>query len=619
MPSLESEEAKSQAAFQKRAGEFLWYVTQNQENPLTTIWGSYRNFDVYALALLALGGNEAEACRLLCGTLDMIDRNFDEERADSTKKWHLADFAMHPLLRAYFLHKDTQFPSDPVWERVATTARGFLFHYGDLSENHNFLHLTLRYLVGQTWPDALFADGRTGSQHQAEALPQIRAWMRNWVARGSAEWGADIYYNVNLLSLLNLYDFAEEVTVRQAAQGVLDLLALDEALDAFAGSSVGAARRSYAVYRMDVRQSPARSLHYLWFDLPGMTEPFNLHFIGGVIEAATSRYQPPAPIVWIANNRHASENNATHLTGIWAGSTAEYLGKHTLRLPSVMQSVMNSPGGGGRYTEHVWQVTMDEEALVFSNHPTLATTVHPEQNTLTWDKATALHAQPRPAEPPPGQPWYWTYANVPPGHDGDVRPGYWQGSTVGPRTFGVGALAFLIYQIPPTDPLPWAHVYLPRDAFDTVREEKNWVFLRKGNGYAALWIAGGYTPTTNGFWADRELKTESPHSALLSFIGDAHHDGDFESFTQRAYDLQPQWDPQVLSLSALLPKDGKRISVSYETGPKIEGVPLDTRGPRFETPWGSLPLGSSALHLQTPVGSYDLDLSDVLSDTEERG
>lgn len=450
---MSASDLSSPPMFSERALEFLQYVARHADNPMETVWGAYRTFDVYALAALAVG-EDATARRLLGETLDMIDRNFAEERANPTKKWHLADFAMHPLLRAYFQYRTTRFPEDPVWERIAHTAQGFLFHYGDLSENHNFLHLTLRYLVGQTWPEAIFTDGRTGREHLQEARVGIRHWMRDWAILGSAEWGADIYYNVNLLSLLNLYEFADDPSMCQAAQGLLDLMALDEALDAFVGSSVGAARRSYSVYRMDVRQSPARPLHYLWFNTHDAPEPFNLHFIGGVIQAAISDYRPPAPIVWIAQDRTPSENRATHIPGVWEGSTVDHLGKHTLRLPEVMQSVMQSPGGGGRYTEHVWQVTMGEEALVFSNHPTLVTPRHPEQNTLPLDEVYALYAEPRPTTGIPGGAWYWTYANVPPGHAGDVRPGYWQGSGTGPRSFGTGALAFLILQYSGYRPAP---------------------------------------------------------------------------------------------------------------------------------------------------------------------
>lgn len=36
------------------------------------------------------------------------------------------------------------------------------------------------------------------------------------------------------------------------------------------------------------------------------------------------------------------------------------------------------------------------------------------------------------------------------------------------------------------------------------------------------------------------------------------------------------------------------------------------RGARFETRWGKMPLGSASLQLRTPVGSYAVDLHDVL-------
>lgn len=218
------------AAFAKRASTWLRFVVENRDNPMQTVWGKYRDFDGYALACLTQNRDE-DARRLMMETLDMIDQNFADERKPNGDKWHLADFAMEPLLRAYFGYRPTHFPNDPVWQRVEKTAQNFLFHYGDLSENHNLLHLSLRYLTAQTWPNATFNDGRNGKAHLLEAEAQIRAWMNDWVRRGSTEWGADIYYNINLLALLNLYDFAREPGMKIAAQGMLDLFALDEALD----------------------------------------------------------------------------------------------------------------------------------------------------------------------------------------------------------------------------------------------------------------------------------------------------------------------------------------------------------------------------------------------------
>jgi hypothetical protein len=206
---------------------------------------------------------------------------------------------------------------------------------------------------------------------------------------------------------------------------------------------------------------------------------------------------------------------------------------------------------------------------------------------------------------------------MPPGHPGDVRPGYWQGNKVGPRSFGTGALAFLVFNIPANDPIPWAHVYLPRANFDTVREENNWIFLRKGDGYAALWLPSGYSTTDKGIWANSELKLNSPRAAVLSFIGNAARHGNFDNFIARARALQPQWNVETLTLSALSDeKDAaptERISVSYESGPSRGGQKIETRGARFQTPWGNMKLGSMTVRLHTPAGDYDLDLRSALN------
>ena len=590
-------------------------MVDNCDNPTATVWGKYRDFDCYALACLALGNHDADARRLLVETLDMIDHNFAVERAPNGDKWHLADFAMQPLLRAYSQYRASHFPDDSVWERLAQTAQTFLFHYGDLSENHNLLHLSLRYLVGQTWPNAVLNDGRTGRIHHAESEAEIRQWMNDWVRCGSGEWGADIYYNINLLALLNLYDFAQDPALRVAAQGMLDLFALDEALDSYAGGAVGAARRGYSVYRMDVRQSPSRPLQHLWFNAPTQSSPFTLNFIGGVIQAATSDYLPPAPIIWIANSRDSQENRTTHLRGLWPVESLESIGKHTLRLSAVMQSTMNSPGGGGRYTEHVWQITFDETALVFANHPLLPAdiVVAGGEQPQTVEQTLRRYAQSEPVTPTdPQGTWYWTYANMPPGHQGDARPGFWQGNGIRPRTFGEGKLAFAIFNIPADNPLPYAHLYLPCAEFDDLRAEGHWLSLRKGAGYAALWIPTGYTETQMGLWAHTEWKLNGHRSAVLSLIGDQQCDGDFDRFIARAQALQPQWDAASLTLSALPTPDAERLSVSYEGGPQRGTQPISTKGPRFETPWGSMPLGSRALTLDTPAGRYALDLAPVL-------
>ncbi len=603
----------SNDAFRDRADAFLHFIaSEGSARDLTTQWGPYRGFDVHGLAFLAVGEDVTRGRELLNGTLDMIDENLAGERANPEDKWHLADFALHPLIRAWFLYREKHLPGDPIWERIAATARGFLFHFGDLSENHNLLHLAAHHLTLQAWPDAQVTESLETSRDG------ILAWIDDWVRRGSGEWGADIYYNVNLLALLNLYDFSDDPRIRSNAHTALDLFALDEALDSFRGSVAGAARRSYSVYRMDLRESPSRPLHYLWFGLEDLDAPFNLNFIGGVLEAATSSYRPPAPVAWIARSGAPDESGTTHRVGLWAdqANPGDHIGKHNHRLPHAMLSVTNTPGGEGGYSEQIWQMTLGESAPVFSNHPSL-------ENSHTWvlrdqgrehknladglahyrDSAPGLDAAPRRVD---GTPWFWGHANMPPGHPGELRPGYWQGNAHHPRGYGRGRAAFLIYDIPPDDPLPWVHLFLPTRAFDEVVATGRWIFLRHGSGYGAIWCSAPPTFTSTGFWAGCEATIEAPRCAIFALIGDPTTDASFSSFQSAARQCAPAWNDE--ELSAVVPGESERVCVTHSRGPAIGDRPVNTLGARIATRWGSLPLGETSLTLDTPVGSCRISL-----------
>jgi hypothetical protein len=459
--------------------------------------------------------------------------------------------------------------------------------------------MTARYLVGQLWPDERARDGGRYASLRARAREDIREWCRAWVRRGSEEWGSDLYYSVALLALYNLHDFADEPEMRRLAKAMLDFYMLDEALDAFAGASVGASRRTYASYRIDTRLSPARSLHHVYFG-SGQPNPFNLNFVGGVLAAATSDYRPGPVITWIAANRRDTfTHDQTHAVGMF-DPRAGHIGKHTWRSPGAMLSVLRSPGGGDRSTEHVAQATLDERAVVFVNHPSLEGSIRSPE----WppDRILAFYRQGRQGDPRFHP--LWVPGNVPPGSPGDTRPGYWQGSHFGPRSYGEGRLAFLVFRIGETR-IPQPHVWLSRSAFDEIRGERQWVFARKGRAHVGLWIPEGYDWTTAGTWADREIMCRGRRSAVLMLVGAGDS---LDAFRSEAYALDPAWDPETLRLAATSPDDHARVDVEYERGPRRDGVTASTPGPRFGTPWGSLPLGQDRLTLKTPAGDLVIGL-----------
>ena len=595
-------------SFESRAREFLNYVVDHHDNRRLTMWGPYRCFDGYTLAHLALGRELERARDLVRETLEMMRMNFLAELARAEDKWHLADFAVHPLLRARLLYREQTRSAawDGVWADFERVLSEFILHRDDLTENHNLLHHALRYLVGQEWPGLVLRDGRPAAEHVPEARLEILRWIHAWVTEGSVEWGADLYCNVNLLSLLNLVDFARDPEVRAAVRGVVDLMILDQALGSFAGGLVTAARRGYSCYRMETPLSPARALQYLHFGPSpeaGAGPRFNLNFIGGAIVAATSAYRVPPVIATLAHDRTPAVSGTTHTVPAW---DQDHVGQTTFRCRGAMVSAQNcAPGPRAYCADHVWQITLGEQAVIFGNAPTA---FPPEwqwyRGTFTAESVLDGYTRGVRGDLHP----LWVPGNMPPGHAGDLRPGYWQGHPQSPRSYGAGRAAFIIYRLPADASLPWTHLYFPRAAFDEIIHDGHWIFARKGDGYAAIWTSTPGIWTTTGAWADRELKIPAPCNGTVAFVGDRQLDGAFDAFIVRARSLAPTWDRANAALSATLPGERQALVVDHDTGATRAGRPLSTRHARITTPWGSLPLGQLSFTLVSPHGEYALNL-----------
>ena len=576
------------------AEQFLSYVADHSAEAGETAWGPARCFDGHALAHLALRRDVGAGWRAFADTLDMIDANLAAEAADPAAKWHLADFALHPLLRAWATLRGAGLERGPddhaLWRRFEATVRGFRWHFGDLTENHNLLHAAGRHLAVAHGLAAPEVDGRG----------EVLRWVDGWAARGSVEWGADLYYNVDLLALLNLHDLSPDAAVRGSARAALDLIALDEATDAFAGAMCGAARRSYSCYRADARSSPSAPLHAVWFGRGWL----NLNFVGGAVVAAVSDYRPPAAVVKIAGPPDGPfVAGATHLVGEFGwgpfppdetDTPAEgHLSRHTWRSAGAMLGAMNAPGGRGRFTEQVFQATLGPDAVVFANHPAVGNDADGVKREA--DLPSAYAAMPPASGDDPRR--YWTIGNAPPGVPGDLRPGYWQGNHYGPRSFGTGPMAMCVWRIGDDAQFPFVHAFFPRAAFDEVADAAGWTVARRDRGYVGLWLSGPAVWTTAGLWAGAEVRVDGPRVGLLCVVGDAAAHPTLDAFAASLAAVRPAWDAAALTLAAT-PPGGRRVTLDFERGPlDADGARIETRGPRVATPWGSMPLGGRRLEL----------------------
>ncbi|MCC5806972.1 MAG: hypothetical protein JJU00_11655 [Opitutales bacterium] len=533
-------------SFVERSEQLLRTYARHAWHPLETIWGRYRCFDGLFLALFAAGDVEGGR-RLLAETLDMVDKNIGDELSGRGDKWHLGDFALHAVWRGFRTYPAET--GDDLAARIRERLLTYPYHPGGMSENHNLLQHALRCLAGHAFPGDRFRDGRNGAGHHAESTDLIQSWCKEWLDSGSSEWGADIYDNVNLLSLCNLFDYAPSGDLRAVVRSVLDALATESALNAFDGATAGAARRGYACYRMSTRNSPSRPLHYLWFG-SGRVDFDVPWFVGGVLVAAHSGYRPPAETLALARHpgplRSADWNRRPfYQPGVDIAETFRV----TTRLPGAQLSGTVIPASPSRYTDFTWVACLGEDAVVFANHPR---PTHPGHKSDASGEARALLEGYRRGTFPARERPHWVPGNYPPGWDGERRPGYWQGHGCAPACWMQGSIALNLFHIDPAETCPWFHVFLPSAAFDEVVRRGPWLFARRGKGLLRLWASTPLEAVGEGTWAGVEWRSETTSGALFVEIGSlGDSPAEWNTWVDDADSRAPRFDPATPAVSVV--------------------------------------------------------------------
>jgi hypothetical protein len=265
---------------------------------------------------------------------------------------------------------------------------------------------------------------------------------------------------------------------------------------------------------------------------------------------------------------------------------------YAYRQPKVsMASVIDHRFGEMRDQGHAWQAAIDENAMVFTNHPVPDTA----QSTI-WAE--------------------------------DSEPGYWTGEAAMPRSAQYQGTAVHIYQPKwdeSTDPLVWGvfeyrpftHAYVPQDHFDEVRQVGNWTIAAKNGAYIALW--SWRTPTwreydpavvsTNGMVKPFDLVAEGgPDNVWLVEVG-SDDGGSLDGFIAALTAADPSVvrDDAGFTVSWTSPSAG--IVDFSSTGPfLIEGEeqPL-ALFPRHESPWGGIEHLSRQYNLTAGDATWSCD------------
>ena len=129
-----------------------------------------------------------------------------------------ADFTACGLIRFYLENQHRLADSNK--EEIKNCLTGFKYWMDQYdgrsdsmchwSENHQIMFSSTEYLVGCTWPEAIFADGKTGEQHVEMALERIKAWMSQRYYYGFSEYYSNNYYPEDIAPMANFIQFARE-------------------------------------------------------------------------------------------------------------------------------------------------------------------------------------------------------------------------------------------------------------------------------------------------------------------------------------------------------------------------------------------------------------------------
>ena len=183
-----------------------------------------------------------------------------------------------------------------------------------------------------------------------------------------------------------------------------------------------------------------------------------------------------ANAVWNPNNFDQSVQNAyLLLRGLWPAANFGVLKEvntYTYRTKDYMLSTAQDYRKGVRGSQtHIWQATLDENAMVFVTHPTY--------------RVEELDPV------PPFETWNWQRQDE---SGAGATGGRWTGDGALPRSAQFENVNLSIYE-PQYIPLPSfgfvyvdeTHAYFPVAHFDEVVRDGHWTFGKRGDGYVALY------------------------------------------------------------------------------------------------------------------------------------
>lgn len=434
-----------------------------------------------------------ELAKMAVSAWDKVDPEAIEEGiAYINARYDCADFALHGLLRMYYLYGEDERLPARVKEAMKQCILNFKYWVDEpgrsmmftRSENHEILFFSAEYLAGLLFPGEMFPNsGQNGLFHVLKGQIRAERWLKEKGTYGYREWHSNVYYEEDLLALVNLYDFAEqESNVRLLAAQLMEFTIGIMATHSYKGVMATTHGRSYEEMIIHPQLEPISQINWLLFGQPPrLLKKMSI----GSIALASSRYAP-APC-WEEIAGSSDELYSRSRMGVFVSNGMDGVNCATYKTGDYMVSGMvGSKKGefGGQI--HVGQVFLDGGVPVFVS---------------CFDNKSA-----------------------------STRPSYWGGQYRNPKTIAHRNILAHMYRL--GDGPGFTHAYFPFDQFEEWTEAKGWLFGRSRDAYVALYASQPYERVREGEFANRELLCREKTCIWLMEAGNRSAWGSFQRFAE---------------------------------------------------------------------------------------
>jgi hypothetical protein len=307
-----------------------------------------------------------------------------------------------------------------------------------------------------------------------------------------------------MLALFSLHDLAEDARLIERSAALLDMVFVMTGLHTTGGVPAGSQGRAY---EKELLAGPATELGSV------AAIAFGGRWPEGYDRAAAlfglSDYMPPDAAARFAKLRPGEVLEARYTQGL------DHAGRLTLwKTPDVqMSTVSDHHAGEPGKQQHVID-------LQFAGHP--------------MARAWINH---------PGELKVW----------GERRPSLLAGNAILPRVAQDADTAFIIHDLTSDlSTIGFSQLFAPRDAFDLVEADGNWLFLRSGNGCAGIWCSDRLAPMTGGLYRDAIWRGTERVTGWVVVVGTMSSESDFAGFRARFAASEIGFDADARILSARL-------------------------------------------------------------------